>query len=72
MVGVLERKGAKIMAKKKTTAAEPAPTVNLRGLMGRQIAEMIEDGEVTQASAEAFVAERAVHKLRKEIAKRQA
>lgn len=60
------------MASKKSTAAKPAPTVNLWGKMGREIAEMIEDGEVTQTQAEAFVAERAVHKLRKEIAKRQA
>lgn len=56
------------MAKKKS-AGKPAPTVNLRGLMGRQIAEMIRDGEVTQASADAFVAERAVYKLHKEQAK---
>lgn len=67
-----KEKGAKIMAGKKNTAAKPVATVDLRGLMGREIAEMIESGEVTQASAEAFVAERAVHKLRKEQAKRQA
>ena len=58
------------MAKK--TAAKPAPTVNLSGYTRHQIAEMIENGEVSKASAEAFVADRAVRNLHTAIEKRQA
>lgn len=56
---------------KKASASKPA-AVNLRGLMGREIAAMIAGGEITQAQAETFVARRAVEKLHKEQEKLQA
>jgi len=52
----------------KTTADKPAqPEVDLRGKTGPQIAELVSGGEITQAFAEKFVAQRAVNKLRKAL-----
>lgn len=57
------------MPTKKITAAKPAPSIELSGLMGPQIAELVISGELTQSAAEKFVAERAVRKFGKSLDK---
>lgn len=59
------------MAPSTKRAAKPASstsTVELSGLMGPQIAGLVISGEITQAQAEKFVAERAVRKFGKSLA----
>jgi 3-hydroxyacyl-CoA dehydrogenase len=53
----------------KRTPAPKKEQVNLRGKMGREIAQLIADGDVSMSEAEEFVATRAVEKLRKECDK---
>ena len=53
----------------KTNAAKPAPSIELSGLMGPQIAGLVLSGEITQSAAEKFVAERAVRKFGKSLDK---
>ena len=57
------------MPSKNTQAAKPAPSIELSGLMGPQIAELVISGDLSQAQAEKFVAERAVRKFGKSLDK---
>ena len=54
------------MPRKTTSAAKP---VELSGLMGPQIADLVISGEITKAQAETFVADRAVRKFGKALDK---